>query len=134
MTVMPHGFEPLQAIDASGEKAEVARGPLKHASGPVKKDETLKWLLFWVIQNPPGERGVAAYGESPEGETFKDTWTIEAEMAGDKTDGDNVFTAGLPALGIAMALVVDSENNERVEWWGDAVMIVAGGEAPASYE
>jgi hypothetical protein len=103
--------------------------PGPSAEGPVPDGDELIWILVWIFQNTSGEeatKSAAAYGESskddgsPFSGPFKNTWTIETEMA----HGSDDFTAGRPAQATAMALVKNQDGSSVVDWWSEPVMMI----------
>jgi hypothetical protein len=85
----------------------------------VGDGERFDWVQVWIRQNGPGNEAAAAYGESDEGETFTGTWEVDTEM----TEPSEPFMPGRPAEGVAMARVIYPNDETRVEWWTDPVVI-----------
>jgi hypothetical protein len=109
---------PSQAERRAAEEAD-KEPPGPFAAGPVPNGDELAWIYVWIIQNGPGKRAAAAYGESPEnGDPFSGDWAIDTEMTHDSDD----FTPGRPALATAMALVTNG-NRREIDWWSEAIML-----------
>jgi hypothetical protein len=104
--------------------------------GEVAPDEELTWMRVWVWQHDK-KKAVAATGTSGEhlgghrvapGErlpfTKKKGWMIQTQLE----PGSKQFSAGKPALAMAMAIVKHSDGSTEVDQWSQAVTV---GKRPA---
>jgi hypothetical protein len=103
------------------------------AMGPVADGDKLTWMRVWVWQQA-GKRVAAASGTSGEhlgGRTSskeklpftdKKGWMIQTELE----PGSQQFSAGKPALAMAMAMVKHADGSKGVEQWSQAVAISGG--------
>jgi hypothetical protein len=90
------------------------------AVGPIAPGDEMLWVYAWIIQNGDEDErtwSAAADGESPDGKTFKDEWTIQTEM----THGSDDFDPNTAAVATAMALMKRADGSKDVYWWTDAV-------------
>ena len=103
------------------------------AMGPVADGDKLTWMRVWVWQHD-GKRVAAASGTSGEHLggakssneklpfTPKKGWMIQTELE----PGSQQFSAGKPALAMAMAMVKHADGSKGVEQWSQAVAISGG--------
>jgi hypothetical protein len=120
--VRPNFDSPLVLVDQY-DPGTGDTNPSPLAKGPIAPGDVFRWVEVWVFQNPGEGPGAAATGKSEYELTIRDNWQVDTVLV----KGSDHFSAGEPALAMALALIWRGGKEEQREfyWWSEPVVVIS---------